>query len=28
VQQFATRYPHDARPVQPLNDRRVEETRD
>jgi carbonic anhydrase len=28
VQQFATRYPHDARPVQPLNDRTVSQTRD
>jgi carbonic anhydrase len=28
VQQFAARYPHDARPVQALNDRTVEETRD
>ena len=28
VQQFAARYPHDARPVQPLNDRTVAETRD
>lgn len=28
VQQFAVRYPHDARPVQPLNDRTVAETRD
>jgi len=28
VQQFAARYPHNARPVQPLNDRLVEETRD
>jgi carbonic anhydrase len=27
LQQFAARYPHDARPVQPLNDRTVEETR-
>jgi carbonic anhydrase len=26
VQEFAARYPHDARPVQPLNDRTVEET--
>jgi carbonic anhydrase len=26
VQQFATRYPHDARPVQPLNDRKVVQT--
>ena len=28
VQQFAARYPHDARPVQPLNDRTVAATRD
>ena len=28
VQQFAARYPHDARPVQALNDRTVKETRD
>ena len=28
VQQFAARYPHVARPVQALNDRTVEETRD
>jgi len=28
IQQFAARYPHDARPVQPLNDRTVETTRD
>jgi len=28
VQQFAARYPHNARPVQPLNDRAVAETRD
>ena len=28
VQQFATRYPNDARPVQSLNDRTVKETRD
>ena len=28
VQQFAARYPRDARPVQPLNDRTVAETRD
>ena len=28
VQQFAARYPHDARPIQALNDRTVEETRD
>ena len=28
VQQFAARYPNDARPVQALNDRTVEETRD
>ena len=28
VQQFAARYPHDARPVQPLNDRTIAETRD
>jgi carbonic anhydrase len=28
VQQFAARYPHDARPVQPLNDRTVVQTRD
>jgi carbonic anhydrase len=28
VQQFAAHYPHDARPVQPLNDRTVAETRD
>ena len=28
VQQFAARYPHDARPVQALNDRTVTETRD
>jgi carbonic anhydrase len=28
VQQFAARYPHDARPVQPLNDRTVQQTRD
>ncbi|HZC87238.1 MAG TPA: carbonic anhydrase family protein [Steroidobacteraceae bacterium] len=28
VQQFAARYPHDARPVQALNDRSVKETRD
>jgi carbonic anhydrase len=28
VQQFAARYPNDARPVQPLNDRTVEQTRD
>jgi carbonic anhydrase len=27
LQQFAARYPHDARPVQSLNDRTVEETR-
>jgi carbonic anhydrase len=26
--QFAARYPHDARPVQPLNDRTIAETRD
>jgi carbonic anhydrase len=28
VQQFAARYPDDARPVQPLNDRAVKESRD
>ena len=28
VQQFAARYPNDARPVQPLNDRTVVQTRD
>jgi len=28
VQQFAARYPHDARPVQPLNDRTVIQTRE
>jgi carbonic anhydrase len=28
VRQFAARYPHDARPVQPLNDRTIAETRD
>jgi len=28
VQQFAARYPHDARPVQPLNDRKVVQTSD
>jgi len=28
VQQFAARYPHDARPVQPRNDRTVAQTRD
>jgi len=28
VQQFAARYPNDARPVQALNDRTVEQTRD
>jgi carbonic anhydrase len=28
VQQFAARYPHDARPIQALNERTVEETRD
>jgi carbonic anhydrase len=28
VQQFAARYPHDARPVQPLNDRTVAQTSD
>src|SRR5215469_5449310 len=28
VQQFAARYPHDARPVQPLNDRTVQQTSD
>jgi carbonic anhydrase len=28
VQQFAARYPHDARPVQPLNDRTVTQTPD
>ena len=28
VQQFAARYPRDARPVQPLNDRTVAQTRD
>jgi carbonic anhydrase len=28
VQQFAARYPHDARPVQPLNDRTVVQTSD
>jgi carbonic anhydrase len=28
VQQFALRYPHNARPLQPLNDRTVAETRD
>jgi carbonic anhydrase len=28
VQQFATRYPHNARPIQPLNDRTVSQTRD
>jgi carbonic anhydrase len=27
LQQFAARYPHDARPVQPLNDRTIEQTR-
>jgi carbonic anhydrase len=27
LQEFAARYPHDARPVQPLNDRTVEQTR-
>jgi carbonic anhydrase len=27
LQQFAARYPHDARPVQPVNDRTVEATR-
>jgi len=28
VHQYAVRYPHDARPIQPLNDRTVKETRD
>jgi carbonic anhydrase len=28
VQQFATRYSHNARPIQPLNDRTVAQTRD
>jgi carbonic anhydrase len=28
VQQFAARYPHNARPVQPLNDRKVAQTSD
>jgi carbonic anhydrase len=28
VQQFAARYPHDARPVQPLNDRKLTQTAD
>ncbi len=28
VRQFAARYPHNARPVQPLNDRTVAQTRD
>ena len=28
VQRFAARYPHNARPVQPVNDRTVAETRD
>jgi carbonic anhydrase len=28
VQQFTARYPHDARPVQPLNDRKVVQTSD
>jgi carbonic anhydrase len=28
IKQFASRYPHNARPTQPLNDRVIEETKD
>jgi carbonic anhydrase len=28
IKQFASRYPHNARPTQPLNGRVVEETKD